>query len=526
MRSSSTDPNTEATQRMPLRLGGAEDFALVGSLLKDAHFDEATILRLLKIEEMADLSSVRPDQIDLDGSATATLSLLIRLFLFSECVERREVEGLIDSTTLGSLRQLDVLRTGVFELTGGVSSEAYYSPVFLYPVADLLIASDRHNNPDGSPFTQPPDIVFPAINGGTLLFLKVISKSPARNVLDLCSGTGVAALMLSNHVERVLTSDLTARATHFARFNRLLNRRYNVEVVQGDLYDAVEGQTFDRIVAHPPYVPSLSHDTIYRDGGETGETLVRRIIEGLPRFLRPGGTYYSISVGLDTREGKFEERARQWLGPARDEFDVIFAFVDEKSPEQFATERAVLTGSVDPLEIARWGEIFSSVGARSLVYGATVIHRRQNGAVVGGLAPLTTRRRLGKQVDGSDFERALRLHRWRIKPAAMQELADARPRLAPRLKLKVTHVVKDGALVPAEYLLESEKPFPVATRIDPWIAPLIAELDGEKPLSELYRAAAESSMLPGGFALSDLLELVATLIERGYIEVNDSVIAD
>jgi SAM-dependent methyltransferase len=517
-----SDPTSQEISSRPLRLGSADDFAGVELLLKSAGFDEPTILRTLKLEEMADLSSIKPDENDLASSATGLLALLIRLFLFSECVRRTEVERLIGSATLGSFQQLDILRAGTFDLNHRDSAQVYYSPVFLYPIAGLLIASDRHNNPDGSEFLPPPDIVFPAINGGTLLFLKIISKSPAENILDLCSGTGVAALLLSQHVQQASTSDITARATHFAKFNRLLNRCYNVEVVQGDLYDAVEGQTFDRIVAHPPYVPSLSQKTIYRDGGETGEILVRRIIEGLPRFLRPGGTYYSLSVGLDTEEGNFEERARQWLGSCQDEFDVIFAFGDERSPRQFARERAVLSGSADASEIVRWDEIFGNVGAHSLVYGAMVIHRREKDSGAAGLPPLTIRPRLSTEVDGADFERALQFHQWRRRPDAVQELAGAKPRLAQQLKVKVTHVVSDGALVPSEYVLESPKPFPVATKVDTWIVRLIAELDGEKLSSELYQAARDRSMLPDWFMLSDFLDLLATLIERGYVEVHGS----
>ena len=149
-----------------------------------------------------------------------------------------------------------------------------------------------------APFVPPADVVFPAIFRGTLRFLRVISKSPGEEALDLCSGTGIGSLVLSRHVRRVVASDLTARATHFARFNRLLNGCENVEVVQGDLYEPVEERTFDRIVAHPPYVPALSETHVFRDAGETGESVLERIVAGLPRHLRLGGTFYGLSAGL------------------------------------------------------------------------------------------------------------------------------------------------------------------------------------------------------------------------------------
>jgi len=520
-----TDETKGAAPVFPLRLGGAEDFARVESLLKLSGFDEATICRMLDLGEMADLSSVKPEQVDLSKEGSATLAVLIRIFLFSQPIPRADVEQLIDAATLESLVALDVFRIGAFG--ADTKTEMYYSPVFLYPVEGLLIASDRHNNPDGSAFFPPPDIVFPAINAGSLSFLRIIPKTPTASVLDLCSGSGVAALALNNCSERVVASDITARATHFADFNRLLNRCSRVEVRQGDLYASVEGEMFDRIVAHPPYVPSLSKTVIYRDGGETGETLVRRIIEKLPAHLRPGGTYYSICVGLDTDEGGFEQRVRTWLGESQDEFDVIFAFSDERSPARFVREVTALTRSEDPSEIGRWDDLFSSIGARKLVYGALVIHRKAEESDAGaGRAsqPLTARPRLSASTDGASFEWALDWHHWRSRPDSGEEISNATPRLAPFLRVKVIHRVRDNQLVPAEFMLESDKPFVSVTKVDPWIVPLIAEFDGQRSTAELYQAARDVSALPESFSLGDFIGMVAILIERGYLEIDGDIL--
>src|SRR5439155_15523128 len=233
-----------------------------------------------------------------------------------------DVAGTIDPSELGALEALDLLRPGALGHC--------YSPAFVYPVAGFVIASDRHDSPDGSDLVLASDVVFPALDAGTLRFLGVIPRSPARDALDLCAGTGIAALVLSRHVERVVAADITPRAGHFATFNARLNGRTNVEVVQGDLYQAVAGRTFDRIVAHPPYVPSLGLAKIYRDGGATGEALIRRIIEGLPQHLRAGGMFCALTQGLDTKDGPFEDRVRRWLGDSSAEFDIIFAVDEER----------------------------------------------------------------------------------------------------------------------------------------------------------------------------------------------------
>src|ERR1700688_2432957 len=103
------------------------------------------------------------------------------------------------------------------------------------------------------------------------------------------------------------------------RLNRILNRT----AAEGALYEPAGDLTFDRIVAHPPYVPVYRPQLIFDSGGQDGEQIVRRIIEGLPRYLRPGGQFFALTMGTD-RERLFERRLRDWLGEAEGEFDVAF----------------------------------------------------------------------------------------------------------------------------------------------------------------------------------------------------------
>ena len=392
-------------QEFPLRLGSATYFARVESILRAAHFNKVTICRMFDIEDMSDIGSINREKADLSG----ILGLFIRVFLFLESIPRAEVERLLEPVALRSLRALDLIRIGALRSDTRNAAEMYYSPVWLYPVDGFLIASDRRTNPDGSEFSDMPDIVFPAIYVGTLRFLRVISRSPAADALDLCSGSGIAALVLSKTAGRVVACDITARSNHFAQFNRLLNRSMNVEVARGDLYSAVKGQSFDRIVAHPPYVPSSSEALIYRDSGETGETLIRRIISGLPEYLRPGGTFYSVCEAWDSKEALFEERARSWLGDQKLEFDIIFALQRQMSLEEVAREVAQLKHANKDLKAVNWRERFRSAGLERRVYGAIVIHRRELTKRRDDVSrPFTRRLRLGDLTDGSCLEWALR----------------------------------------------------------------------------------------------------------------------
>jgi methylase of polypeptide subunit release factors len=493
----------------------------VRSALREAGFDERTLCATLGVGSMSDLGSARPERVDRRG-VPSRLALLIKLFPFVQAVPRAQVERALEPPFLDALLALDLLRLD----ESGATRGRYYSPVFFYPVCGLLVVSDRHDRPDGAPFVPPPDVVFPAIYAGTLRFLRLLPLSPAAAALDLGTGTGVGALVLSRHARRVVALDVTARACHFAAFNRRLNACTNVEVVQGDLYGPLEGRTFDRIVTHPPYAPALEDAVIYRDGGETGERLVRGVVAGLPRHLRPGGTCVALCLGVDTRGRRFEERLRDWLGDRQVEFDVIFAVAEERSPEDIvasiaakAAAEATARGAV-PRARARSGGgpagALEALGATKMVYGALAIHRRAAGG-----EPRTARTRLSDQTDGAALEWALRWYQRRARPGLVAALPQTRPRLAPWLRVRMTHVVQQGDLVPDDSVLESDRPFAASTRVDPWMAFLLGAFDGQRTVAGVYDDARAREAVPASFRLLDCAELVAMLIERGYLLAGD-----
>jgi SAM-dependent methyltransferase len=500
------------TYEPPIRTGTAKEFEHVRAALKNAHFDEETICRTLKIETMSDVGSVKSDMLDSMDISDA-LRILIRLFLFQRLVPRSEAERVLNTVTCDAFLSLGILGVGEF------GDDQFYATVLLYPVGGFWIASDRHSNPDGSEFTAPPDIVFPAIYGGTLRFLQLLPQSVAEDALDLCAGSGIGAFVLSRHSKRVVSSDLTERATKFVAFNSALNNRDNVEAVCSDLYDALEGRTFDLIVAHPPYVPSLKIGTIWRDGGMTGELVVKRIIEGLPHHLREGGRFFVLSIGLDTSEGPFEERARKWLGETGDVFDIIFAYFEESTPVEMLKRLAAREHNLGIEELHELGEAFRAEGTIKMPYGALLMRRHAKNE---HSKRWTARMKLNEETDGRDWEGAFALHRWLSQPGFFEELQQARPALAPGLLVRVTHVVHEGSLVPAEFLFETDKPFTAVGRLDPWMVPLIARFDGTKTPGQIYNDAKPGSELPEDFGLRDFTELVARLIERGYLILQDS----
>lgn len=518
----STNESQPTAGAFPLRLDNPAACATVRSWLTEADFAEETICRVLGIKELSEFRSVSSEVADRNADGPL-LPLLIRLFLFAISCPRAAVEEVIGPDLLAACTALGLLRLGNFA-DGQEQREWWYAPILLYPVGGFLIASDRHDSPDGSPFVPPPDIVFPAIFAGTLQFLRLLPPGPADAALDLCSGTGIAAMALGRTAGRAVAADITARATHFALFNRLLNGCENVAVVESDLYAAVAGETFDRIVAHPPYVPALDDRMIYRDGGETGESIVRGCVAGLPRHLRPGGVFFVMCAGWDTNAGAFEERARGWLGAARDEFDVLFAVGNEKSPRDFVKEWAEHRNEAERGEIGRWDTLFERIGARSQVYGALVMRRRTEKTA---RPARTTRYELSASTDGDCFAWMFQWQRWvaenRVAGTLAGALADLPLRLPSTARVVVTHTVTDGRLAPSRFVLESPRPFLATTRVDPWMATLLNQFDGERPARAVYDEEHAAGRLPASFGPDNFADLIEQFIERGYLEVVGSL---
>jgi hypothetical protein len=185
---------------------------------------------------------------------------LIRLFIEEEHLDRRVVQSLLPAADIDTLESIGLLTSD------DADGKRYRSSVLLYPTDSLYIASDR--TPPAAESSPASDLVYSAISDSTRSFLDLVPSDSCESFLELCAGTG--------------------RATHFARFNGLLNGIDNFTAVQGDLFQAVPGQTFDRICAHPPYMPAVEQALLYQDGGQDGEQITRRIVEGLPPSLREG----------------------------------------------------------------------------------------------------------------------------------------------------------------------------------------------------------------------------------------------
>lgn len=142
-----------------------------------------------------------------------------------------------------------------------------------------------------------------------LLMSDVRGQMSDFRVLDVGTGSGVIALSLAAKFPEaeVQATDISDEALELARENAArfeLNKR--VHFMKGNLLGGIEGE-FNLIVANLPYVSTQDRQSLSREvlhdpevalfAGESGEELIRALIEQVPARLRPGGLL-ALEIGL------------------------------------------------------------------------------------------------------------------------------------------------------------------------------------------------------------------------------------
>ena len=280
------------------------------------------------------------------------LSMLIALLMLGDRVPKGELAELLVES--GLVEERDGFLHGIARLV---------------PHDELLIASDRL---DVEGADRVAGVHRPS---ATLAHLTI--REPVRRALDVCTGNGIQALLLSRHAEQVTATDINERALGFAALNLALNGVTNVELRHGSLLEPVAGERFGCIACNPPYVVSPDTEYTFRDSGLPGDRVSELLARGLPALLEPGGFATLMASWAQGGEDP-AVRPREWLDDSGCDSWILHTTTDDPLSNAAAWTRDAVEGSeAFAAALDRWTAYYGELGIEALAYGALVLRRRE-----------------------------------------------------------------------------------------------------------------------------------------------------
>jgi hypothetical protein len=492
---------------IPLRIGPAATFARARGFFRGARYDDdAALCRILSVKELHQADGLDWSTVDF-APLPAALCWCIDVFFRGLAVPEAAARRICGDEVLAAFLALGLLAPSQCR------AEMVICPVWVYPVDGLIVVSDRRDDGGGATTLSGDDVVFPGLDVGTIRFLRYMPDARGGEALDLCGGCGVGAMHLTRTAGHAFTLDVTPRATAFAKFNAHLND-VPVTSLCGDLYTPVHGHRFGLITAHPPYVPTYGRAYVFRDGGDSGEIIIRRIVEGLPAHLRSGGMAMMVCAGRDTVDETFEQRVAGWLGAAAAHFDMVFGLIKTLSINEIIESLQTRSQPLTSQEAKELRTRLTELGTRQFAYGVLMLRHCAERATA---PPL--RIRLTAKAEPADLGRLMTWRAFRRQAEFQPWLAAARPRFAAPTELTARHIVDEGRLVPADYTFRADGAFQTALQLDAWMVPVLATFDGEHSTREVFDAAHRAGDMPQAFTFADFSDLVGMMIELDILAV-------
>ncbi len=365
----------------------------------------------------------------------------------------------------------------------------------------------------------PADHVL-GVGGASRTLAEIVMPARVGRALDVGTGCGIQALLLSRHADVVVATDLSHRALAFGELNAQLNGVHAIEFRHGDMFDPVAGERFDLIVSNPPFVITPRSSGVpgyeYRDAGLVGDALVEQFVRVAPAHLEPGGVAQLLG-NWETRGGvPGLDRVRSWVA---DGVDVWAIEREELSPLAYA-ELWIRDGGTlprdedfDPL-LEAWLADFAAREVTAIGFGYLLLRRPGDRDVAH--EPLRRFERMPQP-----------LHDPGTALAAGLEASDLLAGELPAVLVTAADVTEarhflPGSDDPSVIELRQGGGFGRTLSVDPALAALVGACDGELTVAQIVRALAELFEVPLAELWADLEPRIRALVLDGFLLVPPS----
>ncbi|MEU3232302.1 class I SAM-dependent methyltransferase [Nocardiopsis alba] len=237
------------------------------------------------------------------------LGLLLRLWWLRSPIPLRAAAAILPVDEL--------VRTGLVTVDEGPESPVVRALVHLGP---WELEDDRPGFVVSDPKVRPGSGDVPGhdhvvgAGGASANLSRLMVDGPFERALDLGTGCGVQALHLASRAQEVVATDLNPRAVRLAGISLALSGITDARLLQGSLFEPVEGERFDLIVSNPPFVitPETARFT-YRESDLPGDTVCAELVRQAPAHLTEGGWAQFLANWTHTDGDDWADRVGGWI---------------------------------------------------------------------------------------------------------------------------------------------------------------------------------------------------------------------
>ena len=490
-----------------LAIGPGEDLSGLRDLLESEGFSEERLRRLMSFVEGE--VALDPVALELKTRAGTRFDVLLRLFFLARSEPREQV---VERLTRPVCEQL--LRLGVLREEEG----ALYAEGALIPMGPYYLIRDFW--PNVSQRKKRTDYAL-GVGKATLNLADHTVRREGERVLDLGTGTGFQALLASEHAASVVGTDTNERALSFARFNAAINGRTSIETRAGSLYDPVREDSFDLIVANPPFVISPDTQYVYRDSGLPRDQISELVLRGAAQRLVPGTGMASVIFNWYSRAGEEPEtRPREWISGSA--CDAYLLRLHEDEPLDYASTWLRSAHGEDHaayrVALERWLAAYDAEGMHRFHWGVCVLRKRATGEP---WFRFEDKPALDRQ--GSCSAQLLRRFGAEdLLRGTPEDLMSARLRLTDDHVMEMRLEQRESRFQILGQSLRQTVGYPYTGNLDTWVAGLVEACNGERALSRIIEEKAREH----GLDLAELREqseqVFRALLRLGYFEIEAS----
>lgn len=481
----------------------AEDLQRLRKVFEAAGYADSGILEVLRVK---DYPSIRDRDIPLLLRCTnggTALETFIRLFLIEVPVEAGVIRKAIQPMDLETW-----IDGGLVQIEGGM----VVGEIKLLPFQNLLVAFDL----DRRLFVERAHDYVMGIGRSSITLANLTVRRHSRFTLDLGTGCGIQALLAARHSDRIVAVDRNPRAVQIAAFNAKLNGFSNIECLEGDLFDPVKGETFDLIISNPPFVISPEMRYIYRDSGMEADQICQKIVRQASGFLREGGFCQILCNWAEYSGQDWKERLSGWFGGT--ECDVWIMRSETRNVSAYASTWIRHTERQEPEEYAKhfvdWMSYYERQGIEAVGAGSISMHRYR-GRRNWFRAEDVPEKMIGPC--GDHIVRGFELQDFLDTVQEDSLLLQARLSISPDVRLERQSKPSPDGWVEVSAQIRLAQGLPYTGDVDPYIANLMIQCNGERPLGELMAELSSSLGVDPVSITGTFCNIFRRLIERGFL---------